>query len=354
MPPPSTPLWIVTGAAGLLGNNLVRELLSRGHRVRACVREGDPPSALAGLDCETVTLDVTDLGSVTSAFSHPRGLEAWVVHCAGIVSIAGRISSRVREVNVGGTRNVLQACRRTGVNRLAYISSVHAIPEPDPPRLITELDRAADFDPDLVVGEYAKTKAEATASVLAADDLWRVVVHPSGIIGPNDHADTHLTRLVRDASTGRLTSVVRGCYDFVDVRDVVAGTLAAIEHGRNGRTYILSGHRMSVAELVNGILGALGRRRRPTVLPMWFAKLTAPLAEAFYRIRGTAPLYTSYSLYTLESPCDFSHERASAEFGYHPRPMSETLNDTVTWLASNPQHPGLRAPESESSSDPPV
>ena len=90
MPPPSTPLWIVTGAAGLLGNNLVRELLSRGHRVRACVREGDPPSALAGLDCETVTLDVTDLGSVTSAFSHPRGLEAWVVHCAGIVSIAGR------------------------------------------------------------------------------------------------------------------------------------------------------------------------------------------------------------------------------------------------------------------------
>ncbi len=328
-------LWIVTGAAGLLGNNLVRELLARGHRVRACVKEQDPP-ALAGLDCEVVTFDVLDVDSVVRAFTHPAGSAAWVVHCAGVVSITGKVSAAVHEVNVGGVHNVLLACSQTGIERLAHISSVHAIPEPQPPRIITELDRASDFDPDLVVGEYAKTKAEATASVLAADDLWRVILFPSGIIGPNDFGDTHLTRMVRDAANGRLTSVVEGCYDFVDVRDVATGIIAAIEQDENGRTYILSGHQTSVSELVDAVLRAAARKLRPTKLPMWFARLTAPLAELFYKIRGTAPLYTSYSLYTLQAQCDFSHSRATSELGYQPRPLQQTINDTVAWLASHP------------------
>ncbi len=332
---PSDHLWIVTGAAGLLGNNLVRELLARGHRVRACVEEQDPP-ALAGLDCEVVTFDVRDIDSVVRAFTHPTGSTAWVVHCAGVVSITSKVSASVHEVNVGGVRNVLLACSRTGTERLAHISSVHAIPEPQPPRTITELDRPEDFDPELVVGEYAKTKSEATAAVLAAEDLWRVVVFPSGIIGPNDFGDTHLTRMVRDVANGRLTSVVDGRYDFVDVRDVVDGIISAIEQNTKGRTYILSGHQISVAQLTDTVLAATSKKRRLTTLPMWFARLTAPLAELFYRIRGTAPLFTSYSLYTLHAQSDFSHARATTELGYQPRPLEQTIKDTVAWLASHP------------------
>lgn len=336
--PGGKPLWIVTGAAGFLGNNLVRTLLERGHRVRACVIEDDTPASLAGLDCEVVRMDLTDPASVRSALGHPSSTTAFVVHCAGIVSIASKVSPLVQRINVGGTANILAACRSEGVARLAYISSVHAIPEPDPPATIVEVDDPTAFDPDAVVGEYARTKAAATGLVLAADDLWRVVIHPSGMIGPNDFGDTHMTRMVKDASSGSLAAVVDGGYDFVDVRDVAAGIVAALETGTSGHCYILSNRYFPVVELV-GQVTALAGRRLPVKIPMWLARATAPLAEWVAKLRGVSPLYTGYSLRTLHSPSDFSHERATRELGYHPRPMSETLADTVAWLRSSRQTP---------------
>ncbi len=194
-------LWIVTGASGFLGNTLVRQLLERGQNVRA-VDLAEGSAALKGLDCEFVAADVTGSAQVEHALSVPEGTRSIVLHCAGIVSIAGKVSEAVRAVNVGGTKNVIDACRRTGVDRLVYVSSVHAIPEPDPPATITEKDDPQAFRVDRVVGEYAQTKAEATALVLEATDLDRVVVHPSGLIGPGDYSDGHMTGLVRDAASG--------------------------------------------------------------------------------------------------------------------------------------------------------
>ncbi|WP_029146331.1 NAD-dependent epimerase/dehydratase family protein [Microbacterium luticocti] len=327
------PLWIVTGAAGFLGNVLVRQLLAAGARVRACVHGDHVPLALQGLECEQVSMDVTDPASVVAAFTADGPVR--VVHCAGIVSIAGTVSEAVRQVNVGGTRAVLDACRAVAAQRLVYVSSVHAIAEPDPPAVIRELDRAADFDPDRVVGEYAKTKAEATREVLAATDVSRVVVHPSGLIGPWDFGETHLTRLIRDASTGRLPIAVPGGYDFVDVRDVASGIVAAASHGADGRTYLLTGHFADIAD-VAGTAAELSGRRRPRVMPMWLAKAIAPAAELWYRMRRTKPLFTAYSLHTLGAPAQFSHERATRELGYAPRPLDNTLRDTVAWLAGHP------------------
>lgn len=325
------PLWIVTGAAGFLGNNLVRTLLERGHRARACVVEDDTPPSLAGLGCEVVRMDVTDPASVVSAFEHPAGSQAFVVHCAGMVSIAGRTSPTLHKVNVGGTANVLSACRTARVSRLAYVSCVHAIPEPHPPATITETDDPGDFDPELVVGAYARTKAEATALVRKAEDLWRVVVHPSGMVGPFDFGDTHVTRLVQDASTGNLPAIVGGGYDFADVRDVADGTIAAITNGISGRCYILSGGYHKVADMVREVCALIGRRP-PVRIPLWIARAIAPAAELAAKLRGVAPLFTRYSLRTLHSPSAFSHRRATNELGYRPRPMAETLADTVAWL----------------------
>lgn len=180
---PKPRLWIITGAAGLLGNTLVRTLLRQGERVRAVELSANNPS-LDGLDIDLVVADITDAEAVRAACVAPNGQATIVIHCAGVVSIAGKVSAAVRAVNVDGTRNVIEACRETGVSRLVYVSSVHAIPEPDPPSTITELDDAAEFEVSRVVGEYAQTKAEATALVLHATDLNRVVVHPSGLIGP--------------------------------------------------------------------------------------------------------------------------------------------------------------------------
>lgn len=288
---------------------------------------------------ETAQIDVLDPETLDRAFA-AEGTR-YVVHAAGIVSINGRVTERVHRVNVEGTANVVEACRRQQVDRLAYISSVHAIPEPTDGSTIVETEV---FDPNLVHGEYARTKAEATALVMGATDLWRVVLHPSGMIGPNVYTDTHLTRLIRDAATGALTAVVPGGYDFVDVRDAAQGAIAALERGESGRNYILSGHYATVNDVVRQVAEQVHRRRSLQLLPTWFAKAAAPLAELYYRIRGTAPLYTSYSLHALGAPANFSHRRATEELGYQSRPLADTVADTVRWFQAQGQ---LRSPETQ-------
>lgn len=99
-----------------------------------------------------------------------------------------------------------------------------------------------------------------------------------------------------------------------------------------GRTYLLTGHYTTVADVAKDVAGLGRRSRRFRILPTWFAKASAPFAELYYRIRQTSPLYTAYSLHTLHAPSEFSHARATTELGYTPRPLSETLADTVAWL----------------------
>lgn len=336
-------LWIVTGAEGFLGNVLVRELVRRGQKVRACVLDDVDAPSLQGVECERRRVDVRDLDALRRAFEGTNR-RTTVVHCAGVVSIAGSVSDAVREVNVGGTSNVLTVCREFGVRRLVHVSSVHALPEYE--GTITE---ELVIDPDMVVGEYAKTKAEATVEVLGASDVDCVVVHPSGIMGPGDYGDSHLTRLVRDLVSGKLSSIVAGRYDFVDVRDVADGIIAAARRGKRGQNYILNGHLVSMREIAVLVGRATGRRRLPHVLPMWFARASAPLAELYYRIRRTPPLYTSYSLHTLTAPAVFSHALAARHLRYAPRPIRATIRDTVLWLR-NHDRPPARLPTTDCAS----
>lgn len=161
------------------------------------------------------------------------------------------------------------------------------------------------------------------------------IVHPSGIIGPNDYSDTHLTQLILDVANGSLRAFVKGGYDFVDVRDVADGIINACKKGKKGECYILSNRYVDVKELVDLISKAAGVRQIKTLLPMWLAKLTAPFSEMYYKIRKEPPLYTKYSLYTLTSNSNFSNEKAKKELGYKNRSMEETIDDTVKWLRKN-------------------
>lgn len=162
--------------------------------------------------------------------------------------------------------------------------------------------------------------------------LDAMVVHPSGLIGPGVYGRGHLTQLVMDFLDGRLTAGVAGGYDFADVRDVAEGILEAAQKGRCGQCYILSGSYHSIPDLLERLHKISGRRRVKTVLPLWFARLTAPLEERYYKLLRQKPLYTKYSLYTLTSNANFSCEKAKRELGYAPRNFDETLKDTVAWL----------------------
>lgn len=323
--------WIVTGAAGHLGGTIVR-LLEESHReVRGLALPGE-----AVQDTATTRYfcgDVTRPETLEPLFEGLDPSRTIVIHTAGLIDIGDRPYEQLERVNVGGTRNVAELCRRYGVRRLVYVSSVHAIPEDGDGAVLREV---GDFSADRVVGSYAKTKAEATQCVLEAakTGLDAVVVHPSGIVGPYDSAGNHLVQVIRDYMTGKLPACVRGGYDMVDVRDVAWGCLSAALHGKASECYILSNRHCEIRDMLRMVRSACGGRRLP-VLPLWMARAAAPLLAAAARLRGRRPLYTAYSLHALGAGDRFSHDKATMELRYRPRDLRLTVQDTVRWLQSH-------------------
>ena len=195
--------YIITGANGFLGNNIIRLLQKEACDIRALVLPGDKLHSLEGLRCTLYEGDVTKKESLSEIFTVPDGAEVVVIHCAAIVTVKSKFDPKVQEVNVSGALNIAEKALSVGA-RLVYVSSVHAIPERGQ-KVVAE---TKEFDPALVKGQYAKTKAETATALLKMvkeRGLDCVIVHPSGMLGPYDFGHSHLTQLVLDFSRqGRL------------------------------------------------------------------------------------------------------------------------------------------------------
>ena len=321
-------LYLVTGATGHVGTVLVAELLSRNAEVRALVRHGQG-DALPGSvhKCEG---DIVEPDTLRAFFDTTGYDYVALIHCAALITISSKRDSRVWETNVNGTENVLRAAAKAGVDRVVYVSSVHAIPEKPKGQIISEV---ASFSPDSVHGQYAKSKAAAAqiAMEYAAKGLNLSIVHPSGIIGPGDtRKRNHMIRTIRAMAEGKIPVGLKGGYDFVDSRDVVDGILSCEEKGRPGECYILNGHYITVLSLLNLIRKANGRRAAKIEVPYRLVKTLAPVAEFSSKLIGShAPLFTPYSVYTLHTNGVFSHRKATEEFGYSPRPIEESIRDSL-------------------------
>ena len=320
-------VYVVTGAAGHLGSTVVRILLERGESVRGLLLPGEQP-AVSG--AEYICGNVLEPESLLPLFRPEGNKTLVVIHTAGIIDVTGEMSQRLYDVNVNGTKNVLALCRKYQVDKLVYVSSVHAIPESGTSVPQTE---GTAFSPDTVIGGYAKTKAEATQAVLdaAAHGLPAVVVHPSGIIGPYDEGRNHLVQMVLDFMNGRLPACVKGGYDLVDVRDVAEGCISAAERGRNGECYILSGEYHEIREILS-IAALLCGKKVPPTLPMSLVRTVEPMLAFWAKQQGQRPLYTRYSLDTVSSPTRFSSQKARTELGFCSRKIQTTVRDTVCWL----------------------
>lgn len=316
---------VVTGATGHLGNVLVRELSSRGATVRVVVQPGDDLSPLAGLAVERVEADIRDVAALQRAFVGAGR----VFHLAGLVSITAAQRAQMHEVNVGGTRAVLQACRVTRVPRLVHMGSVHALTEPSG----GVLDETAGFDAKQAAGAYGKTKAEACAEVqraARAGEVDAVLVLPTGVVGPYDSRMSEIGQLLLDLQEGKVPFLLPGGHDWVDVRDVARGTVLAAERGQRGEAYLLGGERLTLVDIARVVEEETGARP-PKVLPAWLARalaLPAPLVEAVTRRRA---LLTPYAVHALTVPFTVSHARATRELGFTPQPVRQALRDALAW-----------------------
>lgn len=319
---------LVTGATGHLGGNLVRALLDQGRKVRALVHH--QTRAIDGLPVTIVRGDLLDRDSVLRACAGA----STVFHLAASVSIGWDRSSRMDEVNVRGTENVVAAALGTGVRRLVHFSSVQALVPPGGARLLDE--GCALVDPESGrVGSYDLTKAAAERVVLAAvqQGLDATILNPTGVLGPFDFQPSPMGEVLRSLGRGKMPALVSGGHcDFVDARDVSSAAVTAEQRGRRGERYLLSGTRLSLVDLATQWARATGRPAPRLVVPMGMVRLAAPLVSGYARLRRRRPLLTGESLRILRTQPPVSRQKAEVELGFSPRPIEETLHDTVEWM----------------------
>ncbi|MBN2073290.1 MAG: SDR family oxidoreductase [Actinobacteria bacterium] len=318
---------LVTGSTGFIGGVLVRELIKRGRKVRAFMRSTSDAARLRGLPVERVAGSLMDQQSLYNAF---RGIDT-VYHMAARVSIMPWEEKLMRSTNLEGTRNIIKACMKCGVKKLVYTSSIHALKEPPCGKII---DESMPFDPGNRRGEYDRAKAVSSMEVInmAGDGLFTVVLCPTGTLGPYDWRLSAITRTFLDYYHGKLKMKIEGAYDFVDVRDVALGHILAAEKGKPGQSYILSGERVTMDNMFKMLEEETGIPAPEMRVPLYLVRAACIFSPAYYRISGKTPRFTSYSINTLHSNSLISHEKASQELGYNPRPIKESIKDTFRWL----------------------
>ncbi len=319
-------MWLITGATGHIGNVLVRELLARGEKVRALIPPNESRVPLKGLEVEAMEGDVLNFDSFFNSLHGIKG----IFHLAGVISIMPGENPLVWRVNVEGTRNVIRAARQAGIQKLVYTSSIHAVQRAE--RGV--IDETLPYDMHNPYGAYDRSKAEAALEVqqAARAGLEAVIVCPTGVIGPYDFRGSMMGNVIRTASQQKPTLYVDGAYDFVDVRDVAKGLIAASEKGARGESYILSGQRISIRYLLETVREITGRHFFQMKIPFNLAKLAAHITPWYYQFTRSIPRFTPYSLEVLRSNSNISHAKATRELGYHPRNLYESIADAIHWF----------------------
>ena len=322
---------VVTGATGHIGVGLLHELRQRGEYVRAVVLENESYDYIKTLCDEIVFADVRQLNSLIKAFEGASS----VFHLAGIITIGKENRSLLKTVNIEGTKNIIEACKKTQVKRLVYTSSVHAIKVLKDDVLMSE---QLEFDAKSVVGDYAKSKAIATSFVMAANgkDLETVVCFPSGVINPYGFKRSNIGQLVLDYNNKKIPLYFNGAYNYVDVRDVAFGLAQAEKLGITGEGYILSGDILSIEDMLKILEYKTGIPRPKLKLPVGLFKILAPFAELHYKAHKLKPVFTSYSLYTLNVNSNFNYQKAQQELNFNPRPARQSLEDEIDFMLGTP------------------
>ena len=314
---------LVTGASGFLGWHVARLLCERGDSVRALVRAG---SRVEELDVECVAGDLRDAASLERAVAG-CGL---VFHVAADYRLWARHPEELYRSNVHGTRNLLAAAQRSGVERVVYTSTVGCIGIPhggigneDTPVSLQDM-----------VGDYKRSKflAEQAALEFSRGGLPVVIVNPTAPIGDHDVKPTPTGKIVADFLSGGMPAFIDTGLNVVDVRDVAAGHLQACERGRTGERYILGSENLTLVEILAKLAKITGRPAPTTRLPYAVAWCAGVCSTAWAGVTGHPPRVPLNGVRMAKKKMWVKHEKARRELGFDPGPAETALARAVEWF----------------------
>ena len=321
----------VTGGSGHVGGNLVRELLSRGYEVDCLVRS------------DTRALDNLDVNLVKGDMLNPKDIAPLmtdsdvVFHSAAFVAVEKIQEDLMHKINVEGSRSIAIAAVESGVKKMVHFSSVHAFEQQPTSEPLVEA-RPLVTDPKAL--PYDRTKAEAQKVVLGYRDqgLEVNVIHPTGIIGPYDFKPSRMGKVLKDITNGNMPLAINNGFNWVDVRDVSKSAVNCVDKGVDGQNYILPGHWASIPHLSTMIKKITGNRTHLVSVPFWMAYLALPFTSISSRISGKRPSFSRGSLQALAIQCrKIPGTLANEHLEHQPRPLEDTIDDTVSWLTQNQQ-----------------
>ncbi len=323
--------FLVTGATGFVGSAIIRELVRRGHSVRALVRPGSAQRLDHSHAVEVATGDVTDSESLNTAMAGISG----VFHIAAVYSYWHRDPSETYQVNVDGTVNVLRVAQQNGVPRAVLTSTVATLKWPGHGQLADE-DSVATLDE--LPGHYKQSKllAEQAALDFNGADLEVVITNPTAPFGPGDARPTPTGRIVLEFLNRRFPGYVSSGVNVCDVDDVAIGHVLAFEKGRAGERYILGSENLTLREVYETLGEVTGLNRRPLRVPMVLAKAAGAVDSIIEgRLLRREPYIPLEGLRVAEHPLFVGCSKAKSELGFNARPAAEALRRSAEWFIAN-------------------
>lgn len=320
---------LVTGANGFLGAWLTKRLIREGYQVSALVRKSSDLSELEGVNPHYVYGDVTDLESLKTAF---QGQDI-VFHLAGLIAYKKSDNEKLEKINVGGTRNVVEACLITGVPQLLHVSSVVAVGASFTPEPLTE-----DFTYNIAhlgLGYFdtKKSAEDIVRSAARAGKLKAVCVNPSTIYGSGDARKGSRKNQIKVAN-GKLPFYTGGGVNVVAVEDVVEGILLAVKFGKSGERYILAGENMTIKALFEEIAAVAGVPAPRFKMPDWLLHTLGCIGDGLFSV-GVDIGLSSVNAHTATLFHWFDSSKAQRELGFKPGPAKEAIKKSVTWMKDN-------------------
>jgi len=318
---------LVTGATGRIGNVLVKELNERVGRVKVLLRKTSNKESLQGCDCEYLYGDILEPSSIEKYLDDVET----IFHLAGHINISGKNRDFTFNTNIQGTKNIADMCLKHDI-QLVYTSSIHAIYAPEDGSLITELTPlSTDLKKSRGIYDYSKACATQYILDLQKKGLKAIIVHPTGVAGPYDYKPSFFGEGMISLIKGGIKITIGGAYDYVDVRDVVGTMLKAYEIKKYGQRYILSGEILTMKEYVKYLKEFEDIHNISKIISYKLSLLLGSVASFFNRSSQITP----YSVKTLHSNCNISHEKATKELGYMPIEVKESLRDQYVWFKEN-------------------